>query len=69
MTDERLQELLLNAVPPAAHDGPARDLWPRMANRFEDARRWSYLDLSLAAAVIAALAIFTEWLWPLAYHL
>lgn len=69
MTDERLQELLRNAMPPSTGQSPARDLWPRMSNRFERAPRWSYLDLGLAAAVIAALAIFPEWLWPLAYHL
>ena len=69
MTDERLHELLRTTMSPAADDTPARDLWPRMVNRFEEAPSWSYLDLSLAAAVIAALAIFPEWLWPLAYHL
>ena len=69
MTDDRLQELLLAAMPPSADDGPTRDLWPQMARRFERAPRWSYLDLSLAAAVLAALAMFPEWLWPLAYHL
>ena len=69
MTDERLQELLRSALPPSTGESRARDLWPRMANRFERTPRWSYVDLSLAAAVIATLAIFPEWLWPLAYHL
>ena len=69
MTDERLQELLLTAVSPCSDEGPTRYLWPQMASRFEQSPRWSYVDLSLAAAVIAALAIFPEWLWPLAYHL
>ena len=69
MTDERLQELLLTAISPSSEEGPTRDLWPQMAQRFEQAPRWSYVDLSLAAAVIAVLAIFPEWLWPLAYHL
>jgi hypothetical protein len=69
MTDERLRELLLTATSPAANDGPKRDLWPQMAIRFDEAPDWSYLDLGLAAAVIAALAVFPEWLWPLAYHL
>jgi hypothetical protein len=69
MTDERLQELLLTAMSPSADEVPKRDLWPQMATRFEHAPRWSYVDLSLAAAVLAALAVFPEWLWPLAYHL
>jgi hypothetical protein len=54
---------------PSADEGPKRDLWPQIANRFERTPRWSYVDLGLAAAVIAAMAIFPEWLWPLAYHL
>jgi hypothetical protein len=69
MTDDRLQELLLTAIAPSSDEGPTRDLWPRMLNRFEQAPRWSYVDLSLAAAVIVTLAVFPEWLWPLAYHL
>ena len=54
---------------PSSEESPTRDLWPEMAQRFEHAPRWSYVDLSLAAAVIAALTVFPEWLWPLAYHL
>ena len=69
MTDERLQELLLTAMSPSSDEGPKRDLWPQLANRFEQTPQWSYVDLSLAAAVFAALAMFPEWLWPLAYHL
>ena len=69
MTDERLRELLLTAMAPSGDSGPKRDLWPQMAGRFDEAPRWSYLDLGLAAIVAAALAIFPEWLWPLAYHL
>jgi hypothetical protein len=40
-----------------------------MSTRFEQAPRWSYLDLGLAAAAAVALAVFPEWLWLLAYHL
>ena len=69
MTDERLQELLLTAISPSSEESPKRDLWPTLANRFDHAPRWSYVDLGLAAAVFAALAMFPEWLWPLAYHL
>ena len=69
MTDERIQELLLTAISPPVDDGPKRDLWPRLARRFDEPPRWSYVDLGLAAGLIAALAIFPEWLWPLAYHL
>ena len=69
MTDDRLTELLRRALPPPEDDGPRRDLWPRMAARFDERPRWSYIDLGLAAAAAIALAVFPEWLWLLAYHL
>ena len=69
MTDERLKDLLRSAIAPAAEDGTHRDLWPRLAARLDDAPRWSYVDLGLAAAALAALTVFPEWLWLLVYHL
>lgn len=69
MTDEHLNTLLRAALPPSANDGPRRDVWPRIAARLEERGRWSYVDLGLAAAVVAALALNPEWLWLLAYHL
>jgi hypothetical protein len=69
MTDERLKDLLTAALPPAAVNGPARDLWPALAGRCEEPPRWTYLDLALAAAVVTVLALFPESLWLLAYHM
>ena len=69
MTNERVKDLLQSAVPPAAGDRPRRDLWPALAGRFDDAPRWSYVDLGLAAAAAVALVMFPEWLWLLSYHL
>ena len=69
MTDDRLTELLRAALPPAPDERPAHDLWPAVARRFDRTPRWSYVDLSLAAAAAIALAINPEWLWLLAYHL
>ena len=69
MTDERLAELVRASLPPSPVDGPARDLWPRVASRLGQRPHWSYLDLGLAAAAAAALAMFPEWFWLLAYHL
>ena len=68
MTDERLKELLQNAVPPSVDDAQVRDRWPDVAMRF-DARGWSYIDLGLAAAAALALTLFPEWFWLLSYHL
>ena len=69
MNDERLKELLRAALPPSAGDVPSNDVWPQISSRFEERTRWSYVDLGLAAAAATALAVFPEWLWPLAYHL
>lgn len=69
MTDERLKHLLRSAVRPTDDEYPRHDVWDMVAARFERAPRWSYLDVSLAAAVIVALVMFPEWLWLLAYHL
>jgi hypothetical protein len=69
MTAERLKHHLRSAIPPADVDGPQRDVWPMLASRFESAPRWSYVDVSLAAAVVVVLVMFPEWIWLLAYHL
>ena len=69
MTDDRFKQLLQTAVPPSVDDGPMRDLWPEAAKRFDQTRRWSYIDLGLAAAAAIALTIFPEWFWLLTYHL
>ena len=69
MTDERLSELIRASLAPSGSDGPAADVWPRIASRLEQPARWSYLDIGLAAAAAAALMVFPEWFWVLAYHL
>ena len=69
MTDERLGELLRAALPPSAADGAPRDLWTRLAARFDRPPSWSFVDLGLAAAVAVTLLMFPEWLWVVAYHL
>ena len=69
MTDERLTELIRASLPPSRTDGPETDAWPRIASRLEQPARWSYLDFGLAAAAAAALLVFPECFWVLAYHL
>lgn len=69
MTDDELRELLRAAVPPVRGDAAPSDTWPVLVARIERGARWSLLDIGLAAAVAIALAMFPEWLWPLAYHL
>lgn len=67
--DDRLTQLLRSAVPPAANAMPSRDLWPAVVSRSRAPVQWSWLDLSVAAVVLAALLMFPDWLWLLAYHL
>ena len=69
MTDEELANLLRTALPPTRDEGPRGDAWDAVLARVDDTPRWSLLDLSLAAAVVAALAMNPQWFWPVAYHL
>jgi hypothetical protein len=67
--DEGLQHLLRSALPRAADQAPARDLWPLVVNRVQARVRWSWLDVGLAGVVTIVLLMFPRWLFLLAYHL
>jgi len=67
--DEPLERLLRSAHPPVPPLKPTRDLWPLIVNRSDASVRWSWLDMSVAAAVAIVLLMFPNWLWLLAYHL
>ena len=69
MTEDRLQQMLKSALPPAIDREPSRDLWPLVLNRAEPRAGWSWLDVSLAAGVTLVLIMFPGWLSLLAYHL
>ena len=69
MTDDlQLAALLRTAVPPVGSRTPARDLWPRLVRRAQQRRRWTWLDIGLAAAVAGALVVWPDVLLVLAYH-
>jgi hypothetical protein len=69
MTDDlQLAALLRTAMPPVGSRTPARDLWPRLVRRARQRRRWTWLDIGLAAAVAGALFVWPEALLLLAYH-
>ena len=68
-TDDRLEQLLRTALPPAPVPTPSRDLWPLVAYRIQAQPQWSWVDLGLAAVVAIVLMMFPEWLSILAYHL
>ena len=65
---DRLSALLRAALSPTDDRPPARDLWPRVAERIDAPARWSPLDLALAAIVAVVLLMFPEGVWLLAYH-
>lgn len=69
MTDERLADLIRRATPPALDDRPSHDLWPAVVARTHEPVGWTWLDLGMAAALLAGLALQPHWLWLLAYHL
>src|SRR5262245_56757564 len=66
---EGLERLLRSAFPILADRAPSRDLWPQVLDRGRIATKWSWIDLSMAVAVVVTLLIFPEWLWFLAFHL
>ena len=67
--DERLARLVRSALQPVAVRGPTRDCWPLIEDRCQAPVTWSWLDISMAAAVAIVLLMFPNWLWLLAYHL
>ena len=69
MTDEQLADLLRHTTPPTTDVPSSRDLWPAVVARTQEPAGWTWIDLSIAAALLAALALQPQWLWLLVYHL
>jgi hypothetical protein len=67
--DEHLHHALRAALERTTPGGPSRDLWPLIVQKSRTPSGWSWLDLALAAAVVALLLMRPQWLWLLAYHL
>lgn len=69
MIDEtRLAELLRSAIAPVAAASPRGDLWPRVVEGGRR-RRWSWLDIGLAAAAAGTLLFRPDLMLWLSYHL
>lgn len=68
MTDDVLERLLRAAVPPMEGHDVDRDIWTRVAARFEQRPRWAWLDVGLAAVLAMLLLMFPECLSLLAHH-
>jgi hypothetical protein len=69
MTDEQLADLLRQSTPPTTDLPPTHDVWPAIVARTQEPVGWTWIDLGMAAALLAALALQPQWLWLLAYHL
>ena len=69
MTDEELRRLLKSAVPPTRDQRPSHDLWPAVAGRVHQRPPSSRLDIGIAVLTIAALVLFPQAAWLIAYHL
>ena len=57
MSEERLKNLLHSAFPQPDSQNPSRDLWPSIVDHIQAPTAWSWLDMSVAAGVVAGVAI------------
>lgn len=71
MNDERIRELLRNAVPPVRTPELRRDLWPAMREKLDQRAviRFSWFDAALAAALALALILVPRLIPALLYQL
>ncbi|MFZ0743417.1 MAG: hypothetical protein WAM85_03380 [Terracidiphilus sp.] len=68
--EERIRQLLKQALPPAGNAEPSRDLWPAMMRRL-DARPSPppWFDWALAGALLAFVAFVPASIPVLLYYL
>jgi hypothetical protein len=69
MRDDEIGLLLRSALPEVDAHAPDHDLWPQIVHRVESPPSPHWLDIVLAAAVVALLVLVPQWLFVLAYHL
>ena len=68
-TYEQFLDLFRSAIRPMPDIRPARDLWPEVAGPRRTPARWSWVDSSVAAVIVAVLVMFPNWVFLLAFHL
>ncbi len=67
--DDDLVRSLRSTVPPWTDAAPP-DLWPRMLRRIDQAPpRFGWLEAALAAAILAAFALYPEIVPVLLWHM
>lgn len=73
MSDDYLKHLLRSAFPQPDNQKTSRDLWPSIVERIQARVEWSWIDLCVAAGVVAgitiAIVMLPKALLLLAYHL
>jgi hypothetical protein len=77
--EERMKNLLRQALPPVKGVGPERDLWPDVLRRLDansvvpatlsGARGWAWFDGALLAGLVALIAIFPSVIPLFLYYL
>jgi hypothetical protein len=68
--DEKLRELLRNAVAPVADTELQQDLWPQMLRKLDESTtRASWFDWALVALLPLWFILFPEVIPALLYHL
>ncbi len=71
--EDRIKQLLKQALPPMAGAEPTRDLWPAFLRRLnhESVRSlpWMWFDCALAGGLVAFLVFVPAWIPVLLYYL
>ena len=71
--EDRMKQLLNQALPPIAEAESARDLWPAFQHRLNDERaqslRWIWFDWALAGGLVAFVAFVPASIPVLLYYL
>lgn len=71
--DDRMKQMLKQALPPVADVEPARDLWPAFLRRLDDkpaqSLPWLWFDWALAGGLVAFVALVPASIPVLLYYL
>jgi hypothetical protein len=71
--EDRMKQLLKQALPRVADPEPTRDLWPAFLRRLDDerakSRRWVWFDWALAGGLVAFTVFVPASIPVLLYYL
>lgn len=69
MNDDRLKEMLKQALPRVADGEPPRDLWPQVLRRMEQPAAVPWFDWALVAGLVGFAAFVPASIPVLLYYL